>query len=434
MNNVNSLTPYQQIVHDLSERIVQAQRPIRVLDSLKWGPEIKEAFFKAKCKILPPVDVDYYEKHPLPFDPTNKKEEFYNIERDVRRQLGQISPVGSIMQRMCREYREVVRMLEARGTPEFTKISQELYGSSEDAFYAGAPRLKDLADVVSDTLAHLKKSYLETPIDEKRYDSEQAVAILGERLAQYFGDTEKQVRVKLSDDIIADASAGADIIKIRKGIHFSERDLRIYEVHEAWVHIATTLNGQAQPVCTFLSKGPPSSTLTQEGLGVIMEIFTFTSHPARVQRLVDRIRATALAEEGANFLDVYRFHIDQGVSEEESYTSTVRVFRGSASETGAFTKGLVYSKGFILIYNYVRLAIQRGLISRIPLLFVGKTTLEDLHILEDLVAEGLVIPPKFVPPQFTDIAALSAWMSYSVFLNRLNLERIAADYKEILQS
>jgi hypothetical protein len=85
-----------------------------------------------------------------------------------------------------------------------------------------------------------------------------------------------------------------------------------------------------------------------------------------------------------------------------------------------------------LIYNYIRLAVQRGLVSQIPLLFLGKTTLEDVHILSDLVEEGIVVPPKFVPPQFQDIAALSAWMCYSLFLNKLDLERLATDFKAIL--
>ena len=66
---------------------------------------------------------------------------------------------------------------------------------------------------------------------------------------------------------------------------------------------------------------------------------------------------------------------------------------------------------------------------RIPLLFVGKTTLEDLHILADLQDEGIITPPKYIPPQFRDIAALSAWMVYSLFLNCLDLRRLAVDFR-----
>jgi uncharacterized protein (TIGR02421 family) len=432
MKKTLTLTPYQQTIRDLSDRIVKAQAPIRVLDAIKWGPEIHDAFFKANCKELPPVARDYYfTNNPLNFELSEKQEEFYELERDIRRLLGQFSPVGNIMQRMCREYRELVRMLAARGTDEFSKISQELYGSSEDAFYAGAPRLSDLADLVSHTLTNLKDQTT-TEKDAKRYDSEQAVKILSERLVKYFGH-EQPVKVKLSDGIIADAAAGAEFIKVRKGASFSERDLKVIEVHEGWVHMGTTINGMRQPICTFLSKGPPSSTITQEGLAIIMEIFTFASYPGRVRRLTDRITAIHMAEEGANFIDVFNHFLEQGFEQEMSYSLAARVFRGSTPDGQPFTKDLVYSKGFVMIYNYIRLAIQRGLGNRIPLLFAGKTTLEDQKVLADLLEEGLIKAPQFVPPQFADLAALSAWMTYSLFLNKLNLERIASDYKELLQ-
>lgn len=432
MTAKKTLEPYHQTIRNLSDRLVAAQRPIRVLDAIKWDEKIKETFFKNNLKKLPVVNRSYYEQFPLPFDPTKKNEEFYEIERDVRRQLGQFSAIGNIMQRMCREYRELVRMLMARGQPEFSKLSQELYGSSGEAFYAGAPSLQDLAVMISKAVEHLKE-YKVKEIDKKCYTSEEAVAILQERMARYFHSSERQIRVKLSDGIIADAAAGADFIKIRRGGLFSERDLRVFEVHEGWVHMGTTLNGIAQPICTFLSKGPPSSTVTQEGLAIIMEIFTFASYPGRVRRLTDRITAVSIAEQGGDFLDVFKFFQEQGFSDSESYGNASRVFRGSTPDGGPFTKDLTYSKGFVLIYNYIRLAISKGLLTRIPLLFSGKTTIEDLHVLADLVDEGIVVFPKFLPPQFQDLAALSAWMCYSLFLNKINLDRIAHDYKNLLQ-
>jgi uncharacterized protein (TIGR02421 family) len=427
-----TLTRYQKMVHSLSARVVRAQRPIRILNSIKWDPRIKEAFFKAKFKKLPHITPDYYlQNNPLPFDPIVKNEEFYDLERDIRKHLGQFSAVGHIMRRMCREYREVVRMLSVRGKPEFTKISQELYGSSEDAFYAGAPNLKDLAQMVCNALLNLQ-TLAPTERDEKNYSSEDVVAILQKRMSHYFKGTHKPIRVKLSDGIIADASAGADTIRIRRGVYFSDRDLRALEVHEGWVHVGTTLNGLEQPICTFLSKGPPSSSVTQEGLAIIIEIFTFSSYPARVRRLTDRILAVHMAEKGANFIEVFDFYREQGFSDDAAYTNAMRIFRGSLPTGGPFTKDLVYSKGFILIYNYIRLAIRQGSVNHIPLLFTGKTTLQDLHLLADLIDEGLVTPPKFLPPPFVDLAALSAWMCYSNFLNSLDLERIALEYRCVL--
>ncbi len=82
-------------------------------------------------------------------------------------------------------------------------------------------------------------------------------------------------------------------------------------MHEGWVHLGTTLNGMAQPICTFLSKGAPSSTVTQEGLAIIAEIFAFASFPGRVRRTTNRVNAVSMAEEGANFFDVYQFYREQ---------------------------------------------------------------------------------------------------------------------------
>lgn len=432
MRQQEELGEYQQTIYELSERIVAAQRPIRILDALKWDDAVETAFFDNKCKKLPPVDKDFYLKNsPLTFDPIKKIAEFHEIDRSIRLRLGQYSGVGSIMQRMCYEYCRVVDMLMSRGTSKFTEISQELYGSSEDVFHVGAPTLKDMALLVSETLENIKDQ-VQTDADKEIYSSEQAVEMLSVRLREYFHD-QKKICVELSDGIIADAAAGADRIKIHDGLHFSLREIRTFEVHEGWVHLGTTLNGLAQPICTFLSKGPPSSTVTQEGLAIITEIFTFSSYPGRVRRLTNRINAVGMAEAGANFLDVFQYYLEQGMTEKDSYDSTVRVFRGSTPDGGPYTKDLCYSKGFILIYNYMRLAVQRGLVKRIPLLFLGKTNLDDLHILSDLQDEGIIVPPKYIPPQFADIAALSAWMVYSLFLNRLDLKRLAIDFKGILQ-
>ena len=48
--NNEMLGEYEQIIHELSELIVTAQKPIRILNSLKWDTTIEEYFFKNKCK------------------------------------------------------------------------------------------------------------------------------------------------------------------------------------------------------------------------------------------------------------------------------------------------------------------------------------------------------------------------------------------------
>ena len=423
--------PYHQIIRDLSDRIVQAQTPIRVLDAVKWDDGVRSAFLEAGGRHLPAVDRAYYEARPLAFDANAKKLEFQNIERDITRQLGQFNPVGGIMRRMCKEYRMVIRMLEARGTADFGLISQELYGAASDAFHAGDPTLADLGLMLSDYLNNIdfRGDLKDEP---KTLTASDAVALLRERLGPVFGEGEGAIRVFESDGIVADAAAGADYIKVRADALFNERDVRALEVHEGLVHVGTTLNGLNQPICTFLSKGPPSSTVTQEGLAILMEVIAFASYPTRLRKLTNRTRAIHMAEEGADFLEVHRFFLDQGYTLEEAYGNASRVFRGASPDGLPFTKDLSYLKGFIMIYNYIQLAVRKGKLEQIPLLFCGKTTLEDMRTLRQLVDEGLVVPPKYLPPQFRDLNALSAWMCFSNFLNHLSLDRIEADYANIL--
>ncbi|MCK9621101.1 MAG: flavohemoglobin expression-modulating QEGLA motif protein [Methylobacter sp.] len=420
---------YLTEVKTLSDRIVKAQQPIRILDAIKWDDHIKQAFFDGNCKKSPIVTPDYYQKRSLGFDPNEKKHEFYQIERDLMRKLGQLNPLSVIMRRICREYLDVVRMLEARGKPTFSNISQELYGSSQDVFHVGDPTIADLGSMMEATLSQLLQlDFLNE--EPKTINAKDAVAILNEKIEAVFpGDG---LRAMLSDGIVADAAAGTDYIKLRADALFNMRDLRVLEVHEIWVHLGTTLNGLAQPYCTFLGKGPPSATITQEGLAVLMEILTFSSTPNRLMRLINRVRAITLAEEGADFIDIFNFFRDKGLDKEESYTLSSRVFRGSSSDGMPFTKDLTYIKGFVLTYNFMRLAVNKGKPDRIPLLFCGKTMIEDMKVLVDLVEEGTVIAPRFLPPQFKDLMGLSSWMSFSRFMSSMNFRQLEQDYSNVL--
>ncbi|TAL44518.1 MAG: DUF1704 domain-containing protein, partial [Methylovulum sp.] len=322
------LSTYLTEVKLLSDRIVKAQQPIRILDAIKWDDGIKQAFLSGGCKNPPTISADDYLQRPLGFDPAEKKQEFHQIERDLVRKLGQLNPLSVIMRRICREYQDVVYMLEARGTPTFSYISQELYGSSQDVFHVGDPTIAELGSMMEATLSQLLQLDFLTE-EPKTINAKDAVSILNDKIEQVFpGDG---LRAMISDGIVSDAAAGTDYVKLRADALFNMRDLRVLEVHEIWVHLGTTLNGMAQPYCTFLGKGPPSATVTQEGLAVLMEIVTFSSSPERLMRLINRVRAITLAEEGADFMDIFAFFKAKGLDDEESYTLSSRVFRGSSS-------------------------------------------------------------------------------------------------------
>jgi uncharacterized protein (TIGR02421 family) len=419
------------VIQELSKRIVDAQSNIRILDSIKWDDSIRQNFFRNKASLLPEVDKAYYDSKPLPFDADEKQEEFRCILRDAQNKLGQYSPVARLIKRQCEEYSRAAQMLAMRGTPAFCELAMELYGSPNDAFYSGGPRLSELGTLLFDLLTALDVQ-LQSDADVKRYTPKQAQDLLQERLGHFFDQHPGKVTVMVSDGMVADASAGADSIKLSQQARFSDRDLKYLEVHEGWVHVGTTLNGASQPYCFFLSKGSPSSSVIQEGLAIITEVVTFSSYPGRVRKITNRVIALDKVRQGANFIDIYRYFIECGFSEDDSYNQAVRVFRGSTPEGGPFTKDLSYAKGFLLIYNYMRFAISQRRIDSIPLLFTGKLTLDDLPLLGELKERGLLVPPIYLPPPFRDLAALSAWMSFSLFLNKFSLNEIQKNFRFLL--
>jgi uncharacterized protein (TIGR02421 family) len=421
---------YHEVIFALSQRLVKAQRPIRILDAIQWDDSIKQQFFADGAERLPAVDASYYQsQRPLRFDVDQKLQELHEIERDIMRQLGQLNPVGAWLRRQCREYVLVVEMLGARGKPQFSQFSQELYGSSSDVFHAGDPTVAELATRLQEVLQQLILHSPAISSNEKIYPAAEAVKWLNQRLRKQFPGC--GVRARLNDGILADAAAGSDTIKLRADANFSESDLRVLEAHEGWVHIGTSLNGAQQPVCTFLAKGPPSATITQEGLAVMTETLSMQSTPHRLSRLTRRVQAVALVEEGADFLELYRYLINAGESPDEAWQLSTRVFRGSRPNNGPFTKDLSYIKGFVLAFNYVRLAIARGMPERIHLLFCGKTTIDDMKTVAELVSEGAILPPRYLPPLFEDLTGLSACLSFTRFASALDFSQLERDYSPV---
>jgi hypothetical protein len=88
---------YKETVARLADRIVEGQKPIRVLQALRWDDAVQAQFLKSKPRELPKVDVSDYERIDLGFDPAAKTAEFEAIARDVTQELGESDPIAQIM-------------------------------------------------------------------------------------------------------------------------------------------------------------------------------------------------------------------------------------------------------------------------------------------------------------------------------------------------
>ena len=424
-----TLAEYQQQVKTLSDRLIELQRPIRILDAIKWPATAKADFFASGCSALPDIHRDWYNSINLGFQPDILRDRFVELRTQVIRLLGHSDGLGRILCATIDQYLLVIELLRSRGTADFGHHSRALYGSARDHLRGDRKSLRQLGESLCGIFSLPAAEHLSRPY-ERHIPAATAVSILQSRLGNYFqpGD----IRVILSDGIVSDAAAGGDYIKINQDVEFTDIDLQVLEVHEGWVHVGTTLNGRRQPWASWLSVGSPRVTACQEGLAVLMETLTFSSYPQRALKVSDRVVAVDMAEQGADFVEVFRFFENRGMRHEEAWKITQRVFRGGMVRGGSvFTKDLSYLRGFVENVNFIRSAIHSGVPEILPMLFVGKVTLDDIPILYQHYLEGTIAGPHYMPEMFRDLNGLYVWFGFASGISVINMARVQKHFHRL---
>lgn len=205
------------------------------------------------------------------------------------------------------------------------------------------------------------------------------------------------------------------------------------------MHTATVLNGRRQPRLRSLALGAPRTTPTQEGIAVLGELVTNATDITRLRRVALRVLAVQQALDGADFIDVFKFFLEAGQSEEESVRSAQRIFRGGAVKDGiVFTKDAVYLSGLFEVHTFLRVANRDRRPELVANLFAGRLTLADALRLAPLFESGWLEPPRYMPPWARDLRRLAALMAYCAFVSNIRLERVdlsrAIEFEEGLKA
>jgi uncharacterized protein (TIGR02421 family) len=398
----------REYLRRISDAILHAQRPIRVLRAINWGPRVHERFFRHGAKELPrPV------YPPLGFEPETKVKEL----RGIRRQIRGRNPVEELLRRKCDEFISVAQLLAARGTRRFYELSRRIYGDPRDRFpdhnvdnlgiarmWASRPRARD---------------------EEPVYSSGEAAEKVAEICNPLLGG---HVRVIARIRLTANAASGATSITLRKGARFSERQVRALAHHEGLWHVLTSMNGYRQPVLRVLGVGLPRHTESQEGGGIVSEFLTGHITDERYIELGERTIAIDMAARGADFLEVYRYLLARFPPEKAALMSE-RVFRGGLVEGGApFTKDAAYQRGYCRTFNFLRSALEGRDVDLVRAFLAGKMSVDDAELVRDLIEDGLCVGPVFLPEWFIDIDRLNAICTHSVTMNRFSLPSVTRYY------
>lgn len=403
----------------LDRRLVQAVKGVRLLSQVSWPMKVQARFLerwhKGKAK-LPEVE------YPR-LDYSGTRDEIDAIQQ-VARLYGD-HPIADCIWRTAESSAVAARLLESIGTTGMTEHSVRLFGRPGDLLPGAeltnldaARHFISLADELSRELATVEADYC--------LSAEIMRAELQEQIDRLF--THHVVRVEIDPNLTAKAAAGTTRIRLRSATAYSEYDRHQLLEHEAFVHSLTGINGREQKNLTLLAINTPRVTATQEGLATFAELITGSIDIGRMKRISMRIIAVDLALKGADFLDVFRYFLDGGQTEADSFSSASRVFRGSPLTGGsAFTKDTVYLHGLLSVHTFFRWALKNQRLKLCRALFAGKMALHDVIALEPWFDSGWIAQPVYLPSWVQRANGLAGMLAFSLFANRIRLERVEAE-------
>lgn len=232
----------ESLIAELDAALPRLALKIRVLEAIAWPDGVEERFladWRAGHPRLPAVSLQ----------PRDHRAEIEALETLASR-CDTGHPAGAFLAATAASYACAGRMLGAIGTPAFTDYSARLYQRPDHYYERQKMTPLDAARFFLDTTDALLDSRC-IPATAACIPAEEFAAWMRTEVDAFFGPD--QVRVVLDPDLASKAIAGATRIRLRASALFSELDKAQLLQHEAFVHVATALNGRAQPRLTSLA-------------------------------------------------------------------------------------------------------------------------------------------------------------------------------------
>ncbi|MGQ0658614.1 MAG: flavohemoglobin expression-modulating QEGLA motif protein [Chromatiales bacterium] len=402
---------------DLDRQLVEIAQSIRILTLLAWPESVYEDFKRGWQSGNPRLPA-------VPCRAAGDPQRLVALQA-IMQACDRAHPIGNYVYQTAHSYYVAARMLESVGTPAFTELAVELYGKPSDPIAGGDLTHLHAAEFFTDTTGEYVTAAA-IPDYEYALSAEEVAKALSAQLVPFFDH--HAVSVVVDPAMASKAAAGALRIRLRAATRFSPMDVAQLVHHEGYVHMLTALNGREQPHLGSLGLGAPRTTWTQEGLATFSELVSASVDLSRMRRIALRTRAVQMGLEGADFLEIFRFFLESGQDEYESFQSTARIFRGGDPRGKiVFTKDVVYLQGLLRTHTFLRKAVQSNKFHYAEHLFAGRLTLGDVIALEPFFESGVISPPLYEPPWLRRRSCLAAYLCYSVFANRISLAAISLD-------
>ncbi|MCB9030095.1 MAG: DUF1704 domain-containing protein [Deltaproteobacteria bacterium] len=394
----------------LDRKLFKIGKRIDILNKINWGKESKDIFlnsWRKRSHTLPKIEYPKYK-----FTEDKEGLQYIISKIDSRH------PLGKIVKETAESYLTSLRMVEAAGTKAFMKYSTKLYGLPTDKLGKGNDTTLKAARKFLKTVGKFKLANLMPPED---------VCILPEYVVNKIKSQSKRtfadrdIKVITSNQLSAKASAGANRISVRSSTCFAPHDVDQLIQHELLVHTLTLQNGRIQRLKT-LGLSSPRTTCTQEGLAVFAEFITNSIDISRLRRISSRVQAIQMGIEGADFIDLFRYFLKLGQSEEESFHSASRVFRGGDVRGKiVFTKDIAYLRGFIEVHHFFVNSFRNEMFSYLEYLLAGRMKTDDVAELAPYFVSKILKEPHYKPDWILNRSTLLAFLLSSSVMNNLGV-------------
>jgi uncharacterized protein (TIGR02421 family) len=411
----------RELLGRVTQALGEQKKRGHLLEQIAWPREVEERFFAGGAGSLPEVE------------PAVDRGGLAAQVKDLAELEGSIDGddlVAAWLRRVVASRLAEGRLLLAAGTPSFIERSREIYGGARTPFYEGKATNLDLADHLLSRLKVHGWDEAQDP-EETPLDAEQFAEVLR-------GHVER-MRPRMEVEVVVDANctakvlAGMKRVRVRPDATFSRDEAEGLWHHEVETHALTAQNGASQVEAPFLGSGGPRTTRTQEGLAVFGELYNRVLTAHRIERLAVRVKLVDMAEEGASFLDLYRFLVDRGSPPRDAYFDAQRICRGGRVEGGVpFTKDACYLSGLLHVYSFLNAFVRGGFRDETELLVCGRIDLEDITALVHLRALGVLTRPRHRPRWLRRWDTLLPYFAFSSFMRWIDLQPVESHYRDVI--
>jgi uncharacterized protein (TIGR02421 family) len=338
---------------------------------------------------ITPVDADEVKEGFLAGADPDPRFTYRELESDpevIRAMLADIDvaavedpTLGHLLRAKHRELELQLDMLVARETDDFLQLSIELYGGV-------SPALRTQAE-------GLLSSITETEPVGEALDADEFLELAAAEIAHYRGvDPDVEMHAEIRSDVNGVMVSGNTLLIGPESRVQRVRALPLLH-HEVGTHLVTQVNGNHQPV-QVLGVGLAGYDETQEGLAVLAEIACGGLTAFRLRQLAGRVLTVHRLIGGASFAEAHEALLADGFPPGSAFTTVMRIYR-----SGGMTKDVIYLRGLVELLDHL------GGGGVLDLFWLGKFSLRDLPLIQDLHDRGVLQPPRVLPRYLSDPAA-----------------------------